>query len=237
MSHNASIPHRLIGQDAPPAPSLGRATFTVLWSPINGLLEWFGQLGLFSWQVLRAAVRRPFEGQELLRQFDEVGSKSLPLVALAGAARFRALLGKPQQPGSLWRPGHASRRSGVLHHPRNRPDRNRPGGQRQGGRRPRRGIGLHESNRTNRCHGGLGGILALFVSSESAFLTIFVLISQNRMARPAERRSHLDLQVGMHAEQELTTVLQMLQKTLPARRRRRQILTASPGLQRDYRRA
>jgi uncharacterized membrane protein len=56
------------------------------------------------------------------------------------------------------------------------------------------------------------GILALFVSSESVFLTIFVLISQNRMARQAERRSHLDLQVGMLAEQELTTVLQMLQK-------------------------
>src|SRR5271155_5148572 len=56
------------------------------------------------------------------------------------------------------------------------------------------------------------GILALIVSSESVFLTIFVLISQNRMARAAERRSHLDLQVGMLAEQELTTALQMLQK-------------------------
>ena len=56
------------------------------------------------------------------------------------------------------------------------------------------------------------GILTLFVSSESVFLTILVLISQNRMARQAERRSHLDLQVGMLAEQELTTVLQMLQK-------------------------
>ncbi len=56
------------------------------------------------------------------------------------------------------------------------------------------------------------GILALFVASESVFLTIFVLISQNRMARQAERRSHLDLQVGMLAEQELTMMLQMLQK-------------------------
>jgi uncharacterized membrane protein len=55
------------------------------------------------------------------------------------------------------------------------------------------------------------GMLALVVSSESVFLTIFVLISQNRMARAAERRSHLDLQVGMLAEQELTTMLQMLQ--------------------------
>jgi uncharacterized membrane protein len=56
------------------------------------------------------------------------------------------------------------------------------------------------------------GVLALIVSSESVFLTIFVLISQSRMARQSERRSHLDLQVGMLAEQELTTILQMVQK-------------------------
>ena len=56
------------------------------------------------------------------------------------------------------------------------------------------------------------GGLALVVSSESVFLTVFVLISQSRMARQSERRSHLDLQVGMLSEQELTTILQMLQK-------------------------
>src|SRR5450631_2332476 len=56
------------------------------------------------------------------------------------------------------------------------------------------------------------GVLALVVSSESVFLTIFVLISQSRMARQSERRLHLDLQVGMLSEQELTTILQMLQK-------------------------
>ena len=56
------------------------------------------------------------------------------------------------------------------------------------------------------------GVLALIVSSQSVFLTIFVLISQSRMARQSERRSHLDLQVGMLSEQELTTILQMLQK-------------------------
>lgn len=56
------------------------------------------------------------------------------------------------------------------------------------------------------------GILALVVSSESVFLTIFVLISQSRLSRQSERRSHLDLQVGMLSEQELTTILQMLQK-------------------------
>ena len=56
------------------------------------------------------------------------------------------------------------------------------------------------------------GVLALVVSSESVFLMTFVLISQSRMARQAERRSHLDLQVGMLSEQDLTTALQMLQK-------------------------
>jgi phospholipid/cholesterol/gamma-HCH transport system permease protein len=53
---------------------------------IKLFLEWFGELGLFAWHVMRASVRRPFEGRELLRQLDEIGSKSLPLVALAGAA-------------------------------------------------------------------------------------------------------------------------------------------------------
>jgi uncharacterized membrane protein len=56
------------------------------------------------------------------------------------------------------------------------------------------------------------GMLALLVSSESVFLTIFVLIRQSRMARQSERRAHLDLQVSMLSEQELTTILQMLQK-------------------------
>jgi phospholipid/cholesterol/gamma-HCH transport system permease protein len=52
----------------------------------NGFFEWFGELSLFSWQVLKAALTPPYEGRELIRQLDEVGSKSLPLVALAGAA-------------------------------------------------------------------------------------------------------------------------------------------------------
>jgi phospholipid/cholesterol/gamma-HCH transport system permease protein len=52
----------------------------------NGFFEWFGSLGIFSWRVLRAAVTPPYEWRELLWQLDEVGSKSLPLVAMAGAA-------------------------------------------------------------------------------------------------------------------------------------------------------
>jgi phospholipid/cholesterol/gamma-HCH transport system permease protein len=53
---------------------------------IRTFFEWFGNLGMFSWQVLRAGVTPPYEWREALRQVDEVGAKSFPLVALAGAA-------------------------------------------------------------------------------------------------------------------------------------------------------
>jgi phospholipid/cholesterol/gamma-HCH transport system permease protein len=53
---------------------------------VNGFFEWFGNLGIFFWKAIRAAVTPPYEWSELVRQLDEVGSKSLPLVALAGAA-------------------------------------------------------------------------------------------------------------------------------------------------------
>jgi phospholipid/cholesterol/gamma-HCH transport system permease protein len=69
------------GPSALPAPS---AVSTK--NPINDFLEWFGDLGTFSWRVMRAAVTPPFEFHELFRQLDEIGSKSFPLVALAGAA-------------------------------------------------------------------------------------------------------------------------------------------------------
>jgi phospholipid/cholesterol/gamma-HCH transport system permease protein len=63
----------------PSAAILGVGLFT-------SFFEWFGSLGIFSWRVLKAAITPPYEGRELVRQLDEVGSKSLPLVALAGAA-------------------------------------------------------------------------------------------------------------------------------------------------------
>jgi phospholipid/cholesterol/gamma-HCH transport system permease protein len=53
---------------------------------MSDFFEWFGSLGVFSWQVLRAAATPPYEWRELIRQLDEVGSKSMPLVAMAGAA-------------------------------------------------------------------------------------------------------------------------------------------------------
>ena len=51
--------------------------------------------------------------------------------------------------------------------------------------------------------------LTLVVSLEAIFLSVFVLMSQNRMTRQADKRAHLDLQVDLLAEQELTAMLQM----------------------------
>ena len=51
-----------------------------------GFFDWFGLMGLFCARLARAAVQPPYEWRELLRQCDAIGSLSLPLVALAGAA-------------------------------------------------------------------------------------------------------------------------------------------------------
>jgi len=53
-------------------------------------------------------------------------------------------------------------------------------------------------------------LLTTIVSLEAIFLTLFVLASQNRMTQEADRRAHLDLQVNLLSEQEMTTVLRML---------------------------
>ncbi len=48
--------------------------------------SWFGELGFFAARIARTTFTLPFEGRELIRQLDEIGSRSFPLVALAGAA-------------------------------------------------------------------------------------------------------------------------------------------------------
>jgi len=48
--------------------------------------EWFGELGFFTGRLIRTAFVPPYEGRELVRQLEAIGSRSLPLVALAGAA-------------------------------------------------------------------------------------------------------------------------------------------------------
>ena len=53
-------------------------------------------------------------------------------------------------------------------------------------------------------------LLTTIVSLEAIFLTLFVLASQNRLTHEADRRAHLDLQVNLLSEQEMTVVLRML---------------------------
>jgi phospholipid/cholesterol/gamma-HCH transport system permease protein len=59
-------------------------------SPVQDLLssffKWFGEIAFFSARVARAAITPPYEFRELIRQLDEVGSKSALLIVLAGAA-------------------------------------------------------------------------------------------------------------------------------------------------------
>ncbi|TWO68311.1 DUF1003 domain-containing protein [Caenimonas sedimenti] len=53
--------------------------------------------------------------------------------------------------------------------------------------------------------------LTLCVSLEAIFLSSFILISQNYEMRVTERRSQLDLQINLLAEQENTKMLQLLE--------------------------
>ena len=53
-------------------------------------------------------------------------------------------------------------------------------------------------------------LLSMVVSLEAIFLSTFVLMKQNRMSKRADSRAHLDLQINLLAEKEMTMVLQML---------------------------
>lgn len=53
-------------------------------------------------------------------------------------------------------------------------------------------------------------MLAMVASVEAIFLSTFVLISQNRMATEAEKRSELDLQISLLAEHEITKLVEIV---------------------------
>ena len=53
--------------------------------------------------------------------------------------------------------------------------------------------------------------LTFVVSLEAIFLSLFILISQNRANRQADRRSQLNLHIDLLAEKESTIALGMLQ--------------------------
>jgi uncharacterized membrane protein len=53
--------------------------------------------------------------------------------------------------------------------------------------------------------------LSTVVLLESIFLSLFILMSQNRSNIQADQRNHLDLQINLLSEEENTKMLQMLQ--------------------------
>ena len=56
------------------------------------------------------------------------------------------------------------------------------------------------------------GLMTLFVSLEAVLVSTFVLIAQNRMTRQTEQRDHLNLQIDLLAEQEMTLLLRMIRQ-------------------------
>ncbi len=54
------------------------------------------------------------------------------------------------------------------------------------------------------------GLLTMAVSLEAIFLSIIVLISQNRQSRIADIRQRVNFEVDVRAEEEITKILKML---------------------------
>jgi len=52
-------------------------------------------------------------------------------------------------------------------------------------------------------------LLTMFVSMEGVLIATFVLMKQNRMSRRADQRDHLNLQIDLLAEKEITKILQL----------------------------
>jgi uncharacterized membrane protein len=52
-------------------------------------------------------------------------------------------------------------------------------------------------------------LLTMLVSMEGVLVSTFVLMKQNRMSRRADQRDHLNLQIDLLAEKEITKILQL----------------------------
>jgi uncharacterized membrane protein len=55
-------------------------------------------------------------------------------------------------------------------------------------------------------------LLAMIVSLEGVLLSTFVLIKQNRMGYLSDRRAHVDLQINLLTEREVTRLLQAMDR-------------------------
>ncbi len=136
--------------------------------PLLATVEWVGDLGFFCWRVARAMFSRPFEGAEFLRQLDAIGARSLPLIALAGAATGVVL--SLQTRDSLTRFGAKSLLPAVIVFSlikETGPIITGLIASGRIGRRDRSGTGLHARHRTNRRDGSVGGRSAQISGSDA----------------------------------------------------------------------
>jgi uncharacterized membrane protein len=52
-------------------------------------------------------------------------------------------------------------------------------------------------------------LLTMLVSMEGVLVAVFVLMKQNRMSRRGDQRDHLNLQIDLLSEKEITKILQL----------------------------
>jgi uncharacterized membrane protein len=64
-------------------------------------------------------------------------------------------------------------------------------------------------------------MLAMIASVEAIFLSTFILVSQNRMQKLADRRAELDVQISLLSEHELTRAIHLLDEVARAMNVRR----------------
>ena len=76
-------------------------------------------------------------------------------------------------------------------------------------------------------------VLAMMASVEAIFLSTFVLISQNRMAKTADKRADLDLQISLLAEHEITKLATLVAAIADRLEVRTEVDQELPEIKRD----
>src|SRR5437763_13465886 len=80
------LPLLILAAASEPLAGSLRDQVTIAKTALGRMFEWFGEFGTFCARLVRAGLIPPYELGELIKQCDAIGSKSLPLVVLAGAA-------------------------------------------------------------------------------------------------------------------------------------------------------
>src|SRR6266436_6143729 len=111
-----------------------------------------GEVSAFGFRAVTGLFRRPFEGDQIRRQFAEIGSKSLPLVVASGFALGAVLTLHTQYAGHFRRDSLDSHGSGAGILSGDRPARYGPAGGGASRFRDWSGPFQHARDRTDRRH-------------------------------------------------------------------------------------